>query len=225
MSKKHAQAADSAAGELAGAQTAAAANDQTATAVAEAAAAAEVAGADETAAGAETAAVETAEAVKVELGAKIASLEAEISNLKDQYLRKAADFENFRKRMQKDKQDAIDFANQSLLLDLIPVLDDFERALKASEAAKDYASLAEGIAMTEKRLVSQLESKWGLVRFESVGQPFDPNRHEAVMMDKSADVAEPVVAEDFLRGYLLKERVIRSAKVKVIMPADETTGA
>jgi molecular chaperone GrpE len=175
------------------------------------------------AAAAEAAAAEVAAAA--EFAAKLAALEADNSALKDQYLRKAAEFENFRKRMQKEKQDAIDFANQAILLDLIQVIDDFERAIKASESSKDYASFAEGISMIEKRLVSQLESKWGLVRFESAGQPFDPNRHEAVMMDKSADVAEPVVGEDFVRGYTLKERVVRSAKVKVIMPLDATSGA
>jgi molecular chaperone GrpE len=163
--------------------------------------------------------------VREELGAKIASAEAELSNLKDQYLRKAAEFENFRKRMSKDKQDAIDFANQSLLLDLIQVIDDFERAIKSSETSRDFDTLHAGINLIEKRLVSQLENKWGLVRFESVGAPFDPNRHEAIMMEKSKDVAEAVVGEDFVHGYTLKERVVRSAKVKVIMPEDEGSSA
>lgn len=165
---------------------------------------------------------EATEAVIVELKAKIASLEAENSNLKDQYLRKAADFENYRKRMMKEKQDAIDFANQSLLLDLIPVIDDFERAIKSSEAARDYDTLHEGIVLIEKRLVSQLETKWGLVRFDSAGAAFDPNRHEAIMMEKKPEVTEPIVAEDFVKGYLLKDRVVRSAKVKVTMPEEET---
>ncbi|OHE66371.1 MAG: nucleotide exchange factor GrpE [Treponema sp. GWB1_62_6] len=162
-------------------------------------------------------------ALKEEFGARIASLEAENSNLKDQYLRKAADFENFRKRMNAEKQAAIDYANQTLLLDLIPVIDDFERAIKSSEAARDYATLHEGIALIEKRLVSQLETKWGLVRFESAGSPFDPNRHEAIMMEKSVEGAEPTVSEEYIRGYSLKERIVRSAKVKVVMPADEVS--
>jgi molecular chaperone GrpE len=159
-------------------------------------------------------------ALKEEFGARVAALEAENSNLKDQYLRKAADFENFRKRMNSEKQAAIDYANQTLLLDLIPVIDDFERAIKSSEAARDYDTLHEGIVLIEKRLVSQLEAKWGLARFESAGAPFDPNRHEALMMEKSAEVLEPVVAEEFFRGYSLKDRIVRAAKVKVLMPAD-----
>jgi molecular chaperone GrpE len=161
----------------------------------------------------------------IELGARLVSMEAENSNLKDQYLRKAADFENFRKRMVREKQEAIDFANQTLLLDIIPVLDDFERAIKSSEAARDYENFHEGISMIEKRLVSLLETKWGLARFDSAGQVFDPNRHEALMVEKTAEVTEATVGEDLMKGYLLKDRVVRSAKVKVLMPLDETNGA
>jgi molecular chaperone GrpE len=155
---------------------------------------------------------------------KIASLEAKLAELNDQYLRKAADFENFRKRMNRERQEAIDFANQALLLDLIPIIDDFERAIKAAETvlvkdtSQDFKNLYDGISMTEKRLLTQLENKWGLKRFDSAGEIFDPNRHEAIMMDKSADIAEPVVQEDFLKGYTLKDKVIRCAQVKVLMP-------
>jgi molecular chaperone GrpE len=165
---------------------------------------------------------------------KIASLEAQLAEARNDYLRKAADFENFRKRMNAEKQSAIDFANQALLLDIIPVIDDLERAVKAAETQREaagddaekiaasYSSLHEGISMIEKRLVGQLEAKWGLKRFDSAGEQFDPNRHEAIMMEKSADAAEPVVAEDFIKGYTLKDRVVRAAKVKVTMP--ETNG-
>jgi molecular chaperone GrpE len=161
---------------------------------------------------------------------QIAFLEAKLAEANDQYLRKAAEFENFRKRMNQEKQNAIDFANQSLLLDLISVIDDFERAIKAAETQREAAGqdteqisasfngLYEGISMIEKRLVSQLENKWGLKRFDSAGEPFDPNRHEAIMMEKSAEINDPVVGEDFIKGYTLKERVVRAAKVKVLMP-------
>ena len=161
---------------------------------------------------------------------KIAELEAKLAEANDNYLRKAADFENFRKRMNQEKIAAIDYANQALLLDLVLVIDDFERAIKSAETQKEaagndsvqlaagYNSLYEGISMIEKNLLSQLENKWGLKRFDSAGEPFDPNRHEAIMMEKSAELEEPVVAEDFIKGYTLKERVIRPAKVKVVMP-------
>lgn len=173
--------------------------------------------------GAKTEKIESeTETIKAELEAKITTLEAELSELKDQYLRKAAEFENFRKRLQREKQDSIEFANQSLLLDIIPIIDDFERAIKSSEAARDYDALHEGISMIEKRLVSQLETKWGLVRFESVGEPFDPNKHEAIMMEQSETVQEPIVGEDLLKGYKLKDRIVRTAKVKVLMPVQQS---
>lgn len=151
---------------------------------------------------------------------KIADLETQVAELKDQFLRKAADFENFRKRMNQEKQNAIEYANQSLMLDLIPIIDDFERAIKSTESSKDFDSFHEGVSMIEKRLVNDLENKWGLKRYESANQPFNPEIHEAIMMDKSSDVSEPTVSEDFLKGYTLKERVIRSAKVKVLMPEE-----
>ena len=108
---------------------------------------------------------------------QIAALEAQLAETRDQLLRKAADFENFRKRMNQEKQNAIDFANQSLLLDIIPIIDDFERAIQSAESSRDFAALLDGITMIEKRLTGQLESKWGLKRFGSAGEPFDPNRH------------------------------------------------
>jgi molecular chaperone GrpE len=152
---------------------------------------------------------------------KIAELEAQIAEIRDQLLRKAADFENFRKRMNQEKQNAIEYANQSLLMDIIPLIDNLERAIQAGESSTDYAAFLDGVKMIEKQLTTQLESKWGLKRFNSTGEPFDPNRHEALMMEKSSDVSEPVVQEDLFKGYLLKERVIRAAKVKVLMPEEQ----
>ena len=159
------------------------------------------------------------------LEAKVAELEAKFAELNDQYLRKAADFENFRKRMNREKQEITDFANQSLISDLLPVLDDFERAIKSAESSKDFASFYEGVIMIEKRLSSQLENKWGLRRFDSAGEPFDPNRHEALQMEKARGITEPVAKEDYVKGYLLKDRVIRFAKVKVLMPSESLPSA
>ena len=151
---------------------------------------------------------------------RIIELESLLAEAEDRYLRKAADFENFRKRMNREKQEAIEFANQSLLLDLIQIMDDFERALIAGESieTKEFSAFYEGIVMIEKRLSSQLENKWGLKRYNSAGETFDPNFHEAVQMERSTEVREAVVQEEFYKGYTLKERVVRSAKVKVLMP-------
>lgn len=156
--------------------------------------------------------------------AQAAALKDKLAEANDRYLRKAAEFDNFRKRMNREKQEAIDFANQALLLDLIPIIDDLDRAIKSAEntgsTSPEFTSLYEGIGMIEKRLVSQLENKWGLKRFDSAGEAFDPTRHEAIMAEKSAEISEPLVAEDLIKGYILKDRVIRSAKVKVLMPEE-----
>jgi len=153
---------------------------------------------------------------------KISELETRLADTHDQYLRKAAEFENFRKRMNQEKASAIEYANQSLLLDIIPIIDDFERAIQAGEASTDYNAFLEGIKMIEKRLSSQLEAKWGLKRFNSAGELFDPNLHEALFMEKSSNVTEATVQEDLVKGYYLKERVIRAAKVKVLMPENNS---
>lgn len=149
--------------------------------------------------------------------AKAAELEAEVSSLKDQYLRKLADYENFRKRMFREKEDAVQYANSQILGDLVTVLDDFERAIKSSELSRDFASLHDGVGMIQKNLLSTLAGKYGLSRFESVGTAFDPNVHEAVMSEPG-DCEEPTVVEEFIKGYKLRDRVLRSAKVKVCMP-------
>jgi molecular chaperone GrpE len=149
---------------------------------------------------------------------RIADLEARLAEAKDQFLRKAADFENFRKRMNREKQDAVDFANQGLLSDIIPILDDFDRALGSAESSRDFNALYEGLGMIAKRFSSTLESKWGLKSYTAAGAPFDPNFHEALMMEKSSAVTEQTVQADLLKGYTLKDRVIRSAKVKVLIP-------
>jgi molecular chaperone GrpE len=162
-----------------------------------------------------------------ELEAKAADLSAQLDEMRDQLLRKTADFENYRKRMNQEKQKAIDFANESLLLDIIPVMDDFERAIQSAETSEELKNLPagkvmlDGITMIEKQLASKLENKWGLKRFNSAGEAFDPTLHEAMLMEKSPDIQEPIVQEDFIKGYMLKDRVIRAAKVKVLMPEEE----
>ncbi|MBN1242466.1 MAG: nucleotide exchange factor GrpE [Spirochaetales bacterium] len=153
-----------------------------------------------------------------ELEGANAALQEELSSLKDQYLRKLADYENFRKRMFREKDDAVQYANSSLILDLIGVIDDFDRAAAAADAhGHDYAALHDGVKMIHTRLLGVLEGKYGLKRFDSAGQVFDPNLHEAIASE-TGDFDEPTVAEEFLAGYRLHDRVVRCAKVKVAMP-------
>lgn len=145
-------------------------------------------------------------------------LNHELSELKDQYLRKQADFDNFRKRLVRDKEESIQFANKKILEDLVPVIDDFERAIKSSEDSKDFQLLHDGIQLIEKQLVSMLEKKWGLIRFDSLDQEFDPQKHEAVSAEpREGDDGQKVI-EEYQKGFLLNDRVLRTAKVKVSMP-------
>jgi molecular chaperone GrpE len=155
------------------------------------------------------------------LESEIAALREELSSVNDKYLRKLADDANFRKRMAREKEDGQRYAVAALLGDLIPVLDDFDRAIASAELQKDYGVLHDGVALIRRQFGSVLESKYGLARYQSLGQPFDPNKHEAVAMVQGGpdDPAEAVVAEEFLPGYGLFERIIRAAKVRVRMPA------
>ncbi len=166
----------------------------------------------------------SADATRIsELTARIGELEKLNATIQDQYLRKAADFDNYRKRMIKEKQDAVDYANTNLLVDLVQVLDDFDRAIAstpASDAASASNAFADGVSMIRKQLGGLLESKYGLAYYEVKGVPFDPTIHEALGSVPSADVKEPTVAEECVKGYKLKDRVIRVAKVIVHMPAE-----
>jgi molecular chaperone GrpE len=161
------------------------------------------------------------------LEAEIAALREEVSSLNDKYLRKLADDVNFRKRLAREKEDGQRFAVSALLGDLIPVLDDFDRAIASAEVAKEYAILHDGVALIRRQLGQVLEAKYGLARLESLGKPFDPNRHEAVAVIQGGpeDGDEAVVAEEYLPAYGLHERVIRTAKVRVRMPAPKGAGA
>lgn len=150
---------------------------------------------------------------------KIAALESENAELKDQLLRRAADFDNYRKRMIKEKQEAFDYANASLLADLLDSLDNFDRTVQAAQSATDVQSIADGIAMISRGLVSMLESKYNLSSYGEKGDSFDPEKHEAIGRSEG-DVEEPVLAEVYLKGYMLKDRIIRHAKVMVTVPAE-----
>jgi molecular chaperone GrpE len=155
-----------------------------------------------------------------ELQGKLKKAEEEAAVYKDTILRKQADFDNYRKRMIREKEETVKFANTNLLIDLMDIIDDFERAISSAQESKNFDKFHEGIALIEKRFVSMLANKWNLVRFDSLNAEFNPEVHEAVMVEKKSDLTEPVVAEVFQNGYLLNSRVIRNAKVKVFMPEE-----
>ena len=150
---------------------------------------------------------------------ELENLKNENSELKNQYLRKHADFENYRKRMAREKADSVKYGNQELLKDLIEIIDNFDRAIKSAADSQDFDAFRDGISMIEQQFTGMLQSKWGLEKMDCQGAEYDPNAHEALMMEESEDLEVPTVLEDFQAGYRLHDRVLRPAKVKVGKPA------
>lgn len=149
--------------------------------------------------------------------AKDAELQAEKAKANDyleQWRRTAADFANFKRRTEQDRAEMAKLFNESLVKSLLPVLDNFERALAAIPADLKSHNWVEGVTLTEKQMRDTLE-KEGLNAIQAVGQKFDPNLHEAVAHDISDEHEEDSVIEEFQKGYKLHDRVIRPSMVKV----------
>ncbi len=149
-------------------------------------------------------------AVNLEAGKR-----SESEDFRDKYLRLQAEFDNYKKRAYRERGEFVKFANEGLILELLDILDNFERGIKAAELKKDFGLLHQGVDMISRQLHSLLESK-GLIRIKSVGEKFDPHRHEAVEVAESPQVTEDTVSEELQPGYLLNGRIIRTAKVKVL---------
>ncbi len=155
---------------------------------------------------------------ETDLRERIQQLEQSVKESSDQLLRKAAEFENSRKRLSRDKEESIKYANAALLGDIVPIIDDFERAIQSAADSKDFDAFHTGVSMIEKQMVSMLERNWGLTRFSANGEPFDPEKHEAIAVEETDKHESEVVLEDYQKGYLLHDRVLRPAKVKVARP-------
>ncbi|KGP75183.1 protein grpE [Desulfosporosinus sp. Tol-M] len=132
-----------------------------------------------------------------------------------QLQRLQAEFDNYRKRTQKEKTEIIKYASERLVGELLPVLDNFDRAISAAKVNPDFTSFSQGVEMILRQLQTVLD-KEGLKVIDAVGQPFDPNIHEAVLRVASEDEhPENTVVEELQKGYYLKEKVIRPSMVKV----------
>jgi molecular chaperone GrpE len=139
---------------------------------------------------------------------------------KDQMLRRAAEFENYKRRVESESAAIMRSANEGLLFALLPVVDDFVRSLKAGKEAKDAEAFYSGVEMIHTKLLKVLE-RFGVVPFDSVGTPFDVGFHDALLQIPRADVDPHTVVEEVERGYMLFDRVLRHAKV-VVSAAPET---
>jgi molecular chaperone GrpE len=132
----------------------------------------------------------------------------------DQLLRTKAEFMNYQKRVVKEHESTAQFAVQNIILDFLLELDNFDRALKLADNSKDFDKFVEGIKLIEEQLFKVL-GKYGVESIETVGKAFDPNLHEAVMEEENNEMPHHTIVDEFQRGFLLKERVIRPSKVKV----------
>jgi molecular chaperone GrpE len=146
--------------------------------------------------------------------ARVAELEAQALGARDSALRSAADLDNARKRAQRDLAEGVRFANERLLKDFLPVADNLERALSHGASTKDWASLEQGLLMTQKQFEDML-ARHGVRPLKALGQPFDPNLHEAMGTTETTDVAPNTVVSEVLRGWMLHERLVRPALVSV----------
>ena len=145
---------------------------------------------------------------------RLARLQAEVAQGREQALRDRADLENTRKRLQREKEDSVKYANSNLLERLLPVVDNFELGLLAARQAPEAAAVVNGMAMVQKQLEGFL-SENGMMATGAVGEKFDPNLHDALGEEPSAEVPEGHVIRVQRKGYKLKDRLLRPASVFV----------
>ncbi len=145
---------------------------------------------------------------------EIAELQKSVDLYKDQFLRKAAEFENFKKRMENDYLNITRYANEDLIVELLPVLDDLTRSLKIGKGRREFGAFFKGVELIHLKLMKTLEAQ-GLKPIEALGQPFNVDYHEALMQMAKENVPPHTVIEEVEKGYMLHDKVIRHAKVIV----------
>lgn len=152
-------------------------------------------------------------AENLDQSSELGSEQAQIADLTERLLRLQAEFENYRRRMQREKEEVALYANQKLLLNFLPVLDNLERALSVLPTEGDE-KLRQGVELTARSFRDTL-AKEGVTPIEALGQPFDPNVHDAVMTEEDPEQPDGTVLVELLKGYRLNDRVIRASMVKV----------
>ncbi|MCH8014631.1 MAG: nucleotide exchange factor GrpE [Candidatus Dadabacteria bacterium] len=148
--------------------------------------------------------------------------ENEVEELSKKYLRLAADFENYKKRMSKERTDSVAYGNEELIKELLNVLDNLQRALEHTEQQDDAKPIIDGVKLVQKQFLSSLE-KFGVQAIDaSKGKEFDPKLHQAIEHAESSEIAPGLVLSEMLPGYTLKDRLLRPALVVVSKDVDET---
>jgi molecular chaperone GrpE len=154
-----------------------------------------------------------------ELKKKLEEKEKETKDHYDRLLRVAADFDNYKKRAAKEKEEWVKFANEDLIKTLLPFIDNLERAVNHAGNVEDSGVLIEGVRLTLQQLLQAL-GKFGLSSFDSCGKPFDPAVHEAILVVPTDQHNPNQVVDEFQKGYLLNDRLIRPASVSVSKPLE-----
>jgi molecular chaperone GrpE len=147
------------------------------------------------------------------------ALAAQAAEWKDRVLRSQAEWDNSRKRIMKEKEDAVRYAGEAILERFLPVLDNFEMGMQAAKTATDARAIAQGLEMVLAQFQQALKEA-GIESIDAVGHPFDPHRHEALGHTESADHPEGHVVSQLRRGYKLKDRLLRAASVFVAKPPE-----
>ncbi len=161
--------------------------------------------------------------VEQPLEERIKELETELAESRERYLRLYAEFENYKKRVQKDKEEMLKYGTEPLLQELLTVLDNLEMAIQHAEKEVSAESLIQGVELTLKEFRKVL-NKYGISEIEAVGKPFDPAYHHAMSEVERSDLDDKTVVEEYRKGYMLKDRTIRPALVAVsrkTKPEDE----
>ncbi|MBU2102174.1 MAG: nucleotide exchange factor GrpE [Candidatus Omnitrophota bacterium] len=156
-----------------------------------------------------------------DISEQLTKKQAEYDELWNKHLRVCADFDNTRKRLEKEKQDVIKFANEEIIFELLNILDDLERTVNLAQSGhEDFKVFLKGVEMILAHLYEMLKS-YGVKPIEAEGKLFDPHVHEALMQAENNDVPEHTVLEELQKGYWLNDRVVRTSKVKVSKKASE----
>ncbi len=145
---------------------------------------------------------------------ELETVKKQLEQEKDRCLRLNAEFENQRKRLQKEKEEFVKYANEKLIIELIDIMESLERGLENAKASSNKEELIKGMELIYKQFKNVLE-KNGLVPIKALGEKFDPYKHEAMMQTPSDDIEEDTVLEEFSRGYMLNNKVIRYSRVRV----------
>lgn len=146
------------------------------------------------------------------------ALNKQVNELKDRMLRLQAETDNYRKRLLREKEEAVFFANEKLIIELLDFIDNLDRAIDAGQKGGNIESMTSGIILIKDQLLNSLNKNWGLEKINTENAEFNPAEHEACMAETNPELEKEIVTAELQTGYKLHERVIRPAKVKIAKP-------